>query len=178
MQALHTQTQLVAQLQAARTPVPIAPPAAPPAITAGGAALSAPSGSRRGSGGSAPQPQQVLPPGLPPLPLANIGNQGTPYVYNIGSQRSRHSGSSKSSSDSDAGPRPPNPYTQCRICGEVHNELACPYLTMNNPAQPGFAPDQGSDQPRPGSDVRDYADEENETIRVKSLKTSLFRIPL
>ena len=176
MQALHAQTQLVAQLQAARTPVPIAPPAAPPALTMGGAALSAPSGSRRGNGGSAPLPQQVLPPGLPPLPLANLGNQGTPFVFNIGSQRSRHSGSSESSSDSDAGPRPPSP-PQCRICGEFHNELDCPYLTMNDPAQPGYAPDQGSDQPRPGSEVRDYADEEDETIRVKSLNDLTFPNP-
>ena len=133
MQALHTQTQLVAQLQAAKAPMPIAPPpSTPQALAMGGAALSAPSGSRRQTP-VAPLPQQVLPPGLPPLPLSKAGvlPQGTPYVYNSGSQRSKQSGSSESSSDSDAGPPPPNPYTQCRICGEFHDEINCPYLTMN-----------------------------------------------
>ena len=47
---------------------------------------------------------------------------------------------------------------------------------MNDPAQPGYAPDQGSD-PRPGSEVRDYADEEDETIRVKSLNDLTFPNP-
>ena len=82
MQALHTQTQLVAQLQAAKAPMPIAPPpSTPQALAMGGAALSAPSGSRR-STAVAPLPQQVLPPGLPPLPLSKAGvlPQGTPYV--------------------------------------------------------------------------------------------------
>ena len=96
MQALHTQTQLVAQLQAAKAPMPIAPPpSTPQALVAGGAALSAPSGSRRHSV-NAPLPRQVLPPGLPPLPLSRPGvlPQGSPYVQNSGSQRSRQSGSS------------------------------------------------------------------------------------
>ena len=104
MQALHTQAQLVAQLQAAKAPMPIAPPpSTPTALAAGGAALSAPSGSRRGIAANAPLPQPVLPPGLPPLPLNRPGvlPQGTPYVYNSGSQPSRQSGSSESSSDSD-----------------------------------------------------------------------------
>ena len=169
MQALHTQTQLVAQLQAAKAPMPIAPPpSTPQALAMGGAALSAPSGSRA-LNPVAPLPQQVLPPGLPPLPLSKAGvlPQGTPYVYNSGSQRSKQSGSSESSSDSDAGPPPPNPYTQCRICGEFHDEINCPYLTMN---MGGDIPDQGPAQPRPGdAEVRDYAEEEDNTIRVKSL---------
>ena len=177
MQALHTQTQLVAQLQAAKAPMPIAPPpSTPQALAMGGAALSAPSGSRRQTP-VAPLPQQVLPPGLPPLPLSKAGllPQGSPYVYNSGSQRSKQSGSSESSSDSDAGPPPPNPYTQCRICGEFHDEINCPYLTMN---MGGDFPDQGSDQPRPGdAEVRDYADEEDNTIRVKSLNDLVFPNP-
>ena len=177
MQALHTQTQLVAQLQAAKAPMPIAPPpSTPQALAMGGAALSAPSGSRR-STAVAPLPQQVLPPGLPPLPLSKAGvlPQGTPYVYNSGSQRSKQSGSSESSSDSDVGPPPPNPYTQCRICGEFHDEINCPYLTMNFG---GDIPDQGSDQPRPGdAEVRDYAEEEDNTIRVKSLNDLVFPNP-
>ena len=139
MQALHTQTQLtqtqlVAQLQAAKALMPIAPPpSTPQALAMGGAALSAPIGTSAPCSVVAPLPQQVLPPGLPPLPLSKAGvlPQGTPYVYNSGSQRSKQSGSSESSSDSDAGPPPPNPYTQCRICGEFHDEINCPYLTMN-----------------------------------------------
>ena len=177
MQALHTQTQLVAQLQAAKAPMPIAPPpSTPQALAMGGAALSAPSGSRA-LNPVAPLPQQVLPPGLPPLPLSKAGvlPQGTPYVYNSGSQRSKQSGSSESSSDSDAGPPPPNPYTQCRICGEFHDEINCPYLTMN---MGGNFPDQGSDQPRPGdAEVRDYAEEEDNTTRVKSLNDLVFPNP-
>ena len=177
MQALHTQTQLVAQLQAAKAPMPIAPPpSTPQALAMGGAALSAPSGSRR-STAVAPLPQQVLPPGLPPLPLSKAGvlPQGTPYVYNSGSQRSKQSGSSESSSDSDAGPPPPNPYTQCRICGEFHDEINCPYLTMNLGED---IPDQGLAQPRPGdAEVRDYAEEEDNTIRVKSLNDLVFPNP-
>ena len=110
MQALHAQTQLVNQLQAARAPVPIAPPpSTPQALAMGGAALSAPSGSRRPSARSVPLPQQVLPPGLPPLHLSILNVHGSPYIYNTSSQRSHHSGSSESSSDSDVAPRPPSP---------------------------------------------------------------------
>ena len=155
MQALHAQTQLVNQLQAARAPVPIAPPpSTPQALAMGGAALSAPSGSRRPSARSVPLPQQEAPPGLPRLPLSSLNVHGSSYVYNIGSQRSRHSGSSESSSDSDVEPRPPSPVPQCRICGEFHNELNCPHLTMN-----ANAPSIGED-----TAVRDYADEEDDTI--------------
>ena len=51
----------------------------------GGAALSAPSGSRR-STAVAPLPQQVLPPGLPPLPLSRAGvlPQGTHMFITLG----------------------------------------------------------------------------------------------
>ena len=62
--------------------MPIAPPpSTPQALAMGGAALSAPSGSRR-QNPVAPLPQQVLPPGLPPLPLSKAGilPQGSPYV--------------------------------------------------------------------------------------------------
>ena len=179
MQALHTQTQLVAQLQAAKAPMPIAPPpSTPQALAMGGAALSAPIGQTAACSVVAPLPQQVLPPGLPPLPLSKAGllPRGSPYVYNSGSQRSKQSGSSESSSDSDAGRPPPNPYAQCRICGEFHDEVNCPYLTMNMGG--GDFPDQGSDQPRPGdAEVRDYADEEDNTIRVKSLNDLVFPNP-
>ena len=176
MQALHTQTQLVAQLQAAKAPMPIAPPpSAPTALALGGAALSAPSGSRRSIAANAPLPQQVLPPGLPPLPLSrpDVLPQGIPCVYNSGSQRSNQSGSCESSSDSDAGPPRPNPFTQCRICGEFHDDINCPTLTMNNYG--GYFPDQGPDQRHPGDgSVRDYSEEEDNTIRVKSLNDLVF----
>ena len=94
-QALHAQTLLVVQLQAANAPMPIAPPSTPPVFNAlggapiaspvinavggasstppavnalGGAGSSAPSSLGRQAAGSAPLPQQVLPPGVPPLP--------------------------------------------------------------------------------------------------------------
>ena len=177
-QALQAQTTLVSQLRAAQAPTPIAPPPrASPAINAlGGAALSAPQGSQRSA--VAPMPQQVLPAGMPPLPLSRPGvlPPGSPYVYNIGSQRSRQSGSSESSSDSDAGAPPPNPYPQCRICGDFHDEINCPYLTMNDPNGGGFAPGQEPDQLLPEV-PRNYADEEDDTIRVKSLNDLVFPGP-
>ena len=177
-QALQAQTTLVSQLRAAQAPMPIAPPPrASPAINAlGGAALSAPQGSQRSA--VAPMPQQVLPAGMPPLPLSRPGvlPPGSPYVYNIGSQRSRQSGSSESSSDSDVGAPPPTPYPQCRICGDFHDEINCPYLTMNDPYGGGHAPEQEPDQLLPEV-PRNYADEEDDTIRVKSLNDLVFPGP-
>lgn len=130
--------------------------------------------------GSAPLPQQVLPPGLPPLPLNRPGilPQRTPYIYNVGTQP-HHSGSSESSSEFDVAPVPPRPITQCRICGDYHDEIDCPVLTMNSPPHGYDAPDQESDQLRPGdvAAVRDYAEEEDDTIRVKSLNDLVFPNP-
>ena len=48
---------------------------------------------------------------------------------------------------------------------------------MNFPLQGGYAPDQGSDQPHPGNVVRDYADEEDDTIGVKLLNDLVFPNP-
>ena len=69
-----------------------------------------------------------------------------------------------------------NPYTQCRVCGDFHDEINCPTLTMNFYRE--YAPDQGPDQPHPGDPaVRDYAEEEDNTIRVKSLNDLVFPNP-
>ena len=206
-QALRAQTLLAIQLQqAAKAPFPIAPPCTPPAINAlggaqnaspvinalggtssaspvinalGGAATSAPCRLGRQAAGSAHSLQQVLPPGLPPLPLSrlNATPPGLPYVYNTGSQRSHQSGSSESSSVSDVGAPPPNPYTQCRICGEFHKEINCPYSKVNAPQGGGFASDQGFGQLHPENVSRNFADEEDDTIRVKSLNDLVFPSP-
>ena len=115
--ALQSQQQQLQQMQQqqliAHAPLPIAPPCTPPK----GAAASAPgirsanasaagtpcANSRFVSIGRAPPPQQVLPPGLPPLPLAQQGlvADNPPSYQHIGSaNRSIDSGSSESSSDS------------------------------------------------------------------------------
>ena len=151
--ALQSQQQQLQQMQqqqqlTAHAPLPIAPPCTPPK----GAAASAPgirsanasaagtpcANSRFGSIGRAPPPQQVLPPGLPPLPLAQQGlvADNTTSYHHIGSaNRSIDSGSSESSSDSGEfhSVRAPLVLTECRICGELHEEVECPHLTMNQP---------------------------------------------
>ena len=184
--ALQSQQQQLQQMQqqsqlTAHAPLPIAPPCTPPK----GAVASAPglgptnasvagtpcANSRFGSIGRAPPPQQVLPPGLPPLPLAQQGLvvDNTTSYHHIGSaNRSVDSGSSESSSDSGefhsvrACPISP---TECRICGDLHEEIECPHLTMN---QPYLAP-----QPP----AVNYADDEEDTIRVKSLADMVFPNP-
>ena len=183
--ALQSQQQQLQQMQqqsqlTAHAPLPIAPPCTPPK----GAAASAPglgptnasvagtpcANSRFGSIGRAPPPQQVLPPGLPPLPLAQQGLvvDNTTSYHHIGSaNRSVDSGSSESSSDSGEfhSVRAPLVLTECRICGELHEEVECPHLTMN---QPYLAP-----QPP----AVNYADDEEDTIRVKSLADMVFPNP-
>lgn len=178
-QLLQTQQQLQQQL-VAQAPQPMAPPCTPPK----GAASSAPgvrsanasavgtpcANSQRGSVGRAPPPQQVLPPGLPPLPLAQQGlvaDDNLPTYHHIGSIRSVDSGSSESSSDSgdEAPPSRPLILTECRICGELHPEVECPHLTMNQPY----------DIPQPPA--VNYADAEEDTIRVKALPDLVFPNP-
>ena len=112
----------------------------------------------------------MLPPGLPPLPLAQQGLvvDNTTSYHHIGSaNRSVDSGSSESSSDSGEfhSVRAPLVLTECRICGELHEEIECPHLTMN---QPYLAP-----QPP----AVNYADDEEDTIRVKSLADMVFPNP-
>ena len=185
--ALQSQQQQLQQMQqqqsqqlTAPAPLPIAPPCTPPK----GAAASAPglgptnasaagtpcANSRFGSIGRAPPPQQVLPPGLPPLPLAQQGLvvDNTTSYHHIGSaNRSVDSGSSESSSDSGEfhSVRAPLVLTECRICGDLHEEIECPHLTMN---QPYLAP-----QPP----AVNYADDEEDTIRIKSLVDMVFPNP-
>ena len=185
--ALQSQQQQLQQMQqqqpqqlTANAPLPIAPPCTPPK----GAAASAPglgptnasaagtpcANSRFGSIGRAPPPQQVLPPGLPPLPLAQQGlvADNTTSYHHIGSaNRSVDSGSSESSSDSGEfhSVRAPLVLTECRICGDLHEEIECPHLTMN---QPYLAP-----QPP----AVNYADDEEDTIRIKSLVDMVFPNP-
>ena len=183
--ALQSQQQQLQQMQqqpqlTAHAPLPIAPPCTPPK----GVAASAPglgptnasaagtpcANSRFGSIGRVPPPQQVLPPGLPPLPLAQQGLvvDNTTSYHHIGSaNRSVDSGSSESSSDSGEfhSVRAPLVLTECRICGDLHEEIECPHLTMN---QPYLAP-----QPP----AVNYADDEEDTIRVKSLADMVFPNP-
>ena len=183
--ALQSQQQQLQQMQQqsqlnAHAPLPIAPPCTPPK----GAVASAPglgptnasvagtpcANSRFGSIGRAPLPQQVLPPGLPPLPLAQQGLvvDNTTSYHHIGSaNRSVDSGSSESSSDSGEfhSVRALLVLTECRICGDLHEEIECPHLTMN---QPYVAP-----QPP----AVNYADDEEDTIRVKSLADMVFPNP-
>ena len=90
------------------------------------------------------------------------------------------SGSSESSSPSPRTP-PPNvsPYNfndstassgllpvgaTCRVCGGQHDEVDCPQLTMNQPPPPDAATSSHA-----SVGTRNYADEEDDTIRVKSL---------
>ena len=61
--------------------------------------------------------------------------------------------------------RAPLVLTECRICGDLHEEIECPHLTMN---QPYLAP-----QPP----AVNYADDEEDTIRVKSLADMVFPNP-
>ena len=148
--------------------VPIAAPKAPPYLE--GAAV------------SAPPPMGILPAGMPPLPIQGNaspvrGRQSSQYQQQ--GIRGR-SGSSESSSPSPRTP-PPNvsPYNfnnstassgllpvgaTCRVCGGQHDEVDCPQLTMNQPQPPDAATSSHA-----GVGTRNYADEEDDTIRVKSL---------
>ena len=106
----------------------------------------------------APAPQQILPPGLPPLPIehAHVFQHG--HASGYGGEGSPSSSSSSSGSSPPTTPgrssgqhsAPPN----CPNCGGLHDFAQCPYLTMNVVAAP----------------PRDYAQEEEDTIRLKSLQ--------
>ena len=144
--------------------VPIAAPCAPPQLQ--GAAVSAP-----------PPPVSFLPAGMPPIPGNSSPVRGRPTSQHSNQGTRGRSGSSESSSPSHSPPPPYVPYDNlgnaaatssglppsgatCRICGGQHDEINCPYLTMNQPQAPN-APSVAS--------TRNYADEEEDTIRVKSL---------
>ena len=148
--------------------VPIAAPKAPPYLE--GAAV------------RAPPPMAISPAGMPPFPIQGNaspvrGRQSSQYHQQ--GIRGR-SGSSESSSPSPRTP-PPNvsPYNfnnstassgllpvgaTCRVCGGQHDEVDCPQLTMNQPQPPDAATSSHA-----SVGTRNYADEEDDTIRVKSL---------
>ena len=144
--------------------VPIAAPCAPPQL--------------QGAAVSAPPPVSYLPAGMPPIPIQGNASpvRGRPTSQHSQQGTRGRSGSSESSSPSRSPPPPFDPYDNsgnaapssglppsgatCRICGGQHDEINCPYLTMNQPQAP-TAPSVAS--------TRNYADEEEDTIRVKSL---------
>ena len=152
--------------------VPIAAPCAPPQL--------------RGAAVSAPPPVSILPAGMPPLPIPGNSSpvRGRPTSQTSNQGTRGRSGSSESSSPSRSPPPPFDPYhdsgnaaassglppsgATCRICGGQHDEINCPYLTMNQPQAP-TAPSVAS--------TRNYADEEEDTIRVKSLSDISFPMP-
>ena len=139
--------------------VPIAAPKAPPYL--------------EGAAASAPPPVSFLPAGMPPLPIqGNVSPVRGRPVHQSNQEGIRgRSGSSESSSPSLRTP-PPNvsplshlgnaaassgllpPGATCRVCGGQHDEINCPYLTMNQ--QPvEAAPSHVS------VGTRNYADEED-----------------
>ena len=145
--------------------VPVAAPKAPP---------------YEGVAASAPPPVSILPAGMPPLPIqGNVSSvRGRPVSQTNQEGTRGRSGSSESSSPS---PRAPShnvspthlgnaaassgllpPGATCRVCGGTHDEINCPYLTMNQ--QPVEATSSHA-----SVGTRNYADEEDETIRVESL---------
>ena len=148
--------------------VPIAAPKAPPHLE--GAAV------------SAPPPMGILPAGMPPLPIqGNVSPVRGRLVSQTNQEGIRgRSGSSESSSPS---PRTPPPNVSpidfsnsaassglqpvgatCRVCGGQHEEIYCPQLTMNQ-----LQPADAATSPRASVGTRNDADEEDDTIRVKSL---------
>ena len=90
--------------------------------------------------------------------------QNLPLSFQIQSAAHQVSGSSESSSESgddQHGPKLPIPSRQqCRVCGDFHEEVSCPQLTMNVNSKTTTS-GAGSE--------RDFAQEEEDTIRVKSL---------
>ena len=148
--------------------VPIAAPKAPPYLE--GAAV------------SAPPPMAILPAGMPPLPIQGNaspvrGRQSSQY------QQPGIRGRSGSSESSSPSPRTPPPNISplnfnnstassgllpvgatCRVCGGHHDEVDCPQLTMNQPQ-----PQDAATSSHASVSARNYADEEDDTIRVKSL---------
>ena len=140
----------------AQIPMPIAASAAYPS---------------QGAAPSAPVPQQPASAGVPILALPKGFNSPThavPTTFNIGSNRSRVSRSSESSSDSS--PQSPARPVQCRICGGLHEEISCPHITLNASAPVAASPNTATS-------TKDFADEEEDTIRVKSLNDLTFPNP-
>eukprot|EP00435_Cladocopium_sp_Y103_P064106 s119_g25.t1 len=119
-----------------------------------------------GAASSAPIPAPVFPPGMPPLPLFKLNEGQQVPISFAGGDGGGDSGSSESSSDSEGeGSRRTIPTrNQCRVCGELHDEADCPQLTMNL-------------QSTASSSVRDFAQREEDTIRVKPLNDLTFPNP-
>ena len=155
--------------------VPIAAPCAPPKL--------------QGAASSAPPPSSFLPAGMPPLPIAGGTSpvRGRPSSQTQSQGARGRSGSSESSSPSRSPPPPfappddpgnppassswlPPSGATCRICGGQHEEIHCPYLSMN---QQNTAPVPSN----ASTGTRNYADEEEDTIRVKSLSDITFPMP-
>ena len=81
----------------------------------------------QGAAVSAPPPVSFLPAGMPPIPESSSPSHSPPPPYdpydNSGNAAAASSG------------LPPSGAT-CRICGGQHDEINCPYLTMNQPQAP------------------------------------------
>ena len=119
-------------------PQPIACPPAAPQAKAQGAASGAPvaqptAGGTQGAAPCAPVPNITLGGGY-----VTPTNQNVPLSFQLQGSQQPVSGSSESSSESGddvRSPKLPIPSRhQCRICGDYHEEVSCPQLTMN--AQP------------------------------------------
>ena len=135
------------------------PPIAAPMQAPGSVSGAAPQG--------APPPLQILPPGLPPLPLGQAQFEQPNVASGCGGGGSPSSSSSSSSSGpttptsrGQASGQRPAPF-MCPNCGGMHDYADCPYLTMNAGIQP----------------PRDYAQEEEDTIRVKGLQDLVIPTP-
>ena len=136
-------------------PPPIAAPMQAPGSVSGAASQ------------GAPPPMQIFPPGLPPLPLGQAQFEQPNIASGCGGGGSPSSSSSSSSSGPttptsrghSSGQRPA-PF-MCPNCGGMHDYANCPYLTMNAGIQP----------------PRDYAQEEEDTIRVKGLQDLVIPTP-
>ena len=136
-------------------PPPIAAPMQAPGSVSGAASQ------------GAPPPMQIFPPGLPPLPLGQAQFEQPNVASGCGGGGSPSSSSSSSSSGPttptsrghSSGQRPA-PF-MCPNCGGMHDYVNCPYLTMNVGIQP----------------PRDYAQEEEDTIRVKGLQDLVIPTP-
>ena len=109
----------------------------------------------QGAAVSAPPPVSFLPAGMPPIPIQENSSpvRGRPTSQHSHQGTRGRSGSSESSSPSHSPPPPYDPYDNsgnaaaassglppsgatCRICGGQHDEINCPYLTMNQPQAP------------------------------------------
>ena len=166
--------QAYPQASSSQACVPIAAPSAPPQLQ--GAAVSAPPP-------PPPPPVSFLPPGMPPIPIPGNSSpaRGRPTSQHSSQAIRGRSGSSESSSPSHSPPPPYVPYDNsgnaaatssglppsgatCRICGGQHDEINCPYLTMNQHQAP-TAPSVAS------ASTRNFADEEEETVETERSTT-------